>query len=135
MIQSTKRIIMTYEQPQLPYDENALEPVISRKTVEFHYGKHEKAEASLPVADHGLDLNSIPPRINDDGLVYGTVDQAEAPGGQVDLVAVVATNGREGYVYFDAFQEAAGMNATSPDEAVQYMENAEEIVKNLSQNV
>ena len=34
---------MTYEQPQLPYDENALEPVISRKTVEFHYGKHEKA--------------------------------------------------------------------------------------------
>ncbi len=83
------------------------------------------AEASLPVADHGLDLNSIPPRINDDGLVYGTVDQAEAPGGQVDLVAVVATNGREGYVYFDAFQEAAGMNATSPDEAVQYMENAE----------
>jgi len=34
---------MTYEQPQLPYDENALEPAISRKTVEFHYGKHEKA--------------------------------------------------------------------------------------------
>lgn len=34
---------MTYEQPQLPYDEDALEPVISRQTVEYHYGKHEKA--------------------------------------------------------------------------------------------
>lgn len=34
---------MTYEQPQLPYDLDALEPAISRRTVEFHYGKHEKA--------------------------------------------------------------------------------------------
>ena len=34
---------MTYEQPKLPYAEDALEPVISARTVEFHYGKHEKA--------------------------------------------------------------------------------------------
>lgn len=34
---------MTYEQPQLPYSDDALEPVISKRTVEFHYGKHEKA--------------------------------------------------------------------------------------------
>ena len=34
---------MTYEQPQLPYQADALEPVISRTTVDFHYGKHEKA--------------------------------------------------------------------------------------------
>lgn len=34
---------MNYEQPQLPYDVDALEPAISRTTVEFHYGKHEKA--------------------------------------------------------------------------------------------
>ncbi len=34
---------MTYELPQLPYDENALEPAISARTVHFHYGKHEKA--------------------------------------------------------------------------------------------
>ncbi|MDE6041252.1 MAG: superoxide dismutase [Muribaculaceae bacterium] len=33
---------MTYELPQLPYDENALEPAISERTVHFHYGKHEK---------------------------------------------------------------------------------------------
>ena len=34
---------MTYEQPTLPYAENALEPVISAETIGYHYGKHEKA--------------------------------------------------------------------------------------------
>ncbi len=29
--------------PKLPYAENALEPVISAKTISFHYGKHHKA--------------------------------------------------------------------------------------------
>ena len=34
---------MTYEQPTLPYQPDALEPVISRETIDYHYGKHEKA--------------------------------------------------------------------------------------------
>lgn len=34
---------MKYTKPQLPYAEVALEPVISRRTIEFHYGKHEQA--------------------------------------------------------------------------------------------
>ena len=34
---------MKYEKPQLPYANDALEPVISARTVEFHYGKHEQA--------------------------------------------------------------------------------------------
>lgn len=34
---------MTYEQPNLPYAADALAPVISKETVDFHYGKHEKA--------------------------------------------------------------------------------------------
>ncbi len=29
--------------PRLPYSEKALEPVISARTMEFHYGKHHKA--------------------------------------------------------------------------------------------
>lgn len=33
---------MIYIQPPLPYANDALEPAISKKTVEFHYGKHEK---------------------------------------------------------------------------------------------
>lgn len=31
------------ELPPLPYDENALEPVISARTIGFHYGRHHKA--------------------------------------------------------------------------------------------
>ncbi len=30
-------------QPPLPYKEDALEPYISKRTLEFHYGKHHKA--------------------------------------------------------------------------------------------
>lgn len=31
---------MTIQMPVLPYATNALEPVISQQTIEFHYGKH-----------------------------------------------------------------------------------------------
>ncbi len=34
---------MNYEQPNLPYDLDALAPAISAETISFHYGKHEKA--------------------------------------------------------------------------------------------
>lgn len=33
-------IVMTYEMPKLPYASNALEPVISQSTINYHYGKH-----------------------------------------------------------------------------------------------
>jgi Fe-Mn family superoxide dismutase len=39
--QKTK--IMKFELPKLPYATNALEPVISQQTIEFHYGKHLQA--------------------------------------------------------------------------------------------
>jgi len=34
---------MSFELPELPYAKNALEPYISEKTLEFHYGKHHQA--------------------------------------------------------------------------------------------
>ncbi len=34
---------MAFTQPALPYDVNALEPYMSAKTFEFHYGKHHAA--------------------------------------------------------------------------------------------
>ncbi len=34
---------MTFELPKLPYALDALEPHISKKTLEFHYGKHHQA--------------------------------------------------------------------------------------------
>ncbi|MDR2511663.1 MAG: superoxide dismutase [Bacteroidales bacterium] len=33
---------MTHQLPLLPYAKNALEPVISEKTIEIHYGKHHQ---------------------------------------------------------------------------------------------
>jgi Fe-Mn family superoxide dismutase len=35
--------VMKYELMQLPYATNALEPVISKQTIEFHHGKHLQA--------------------------------------------------------------------------------------------
>lgn len=34
---------MLYSLPQLPYDVDSLAPIISKETIEYHYGKHEKA--------------------------------------------------------------------------------------------
>lgn len=34
---------MKYEQPELPYSREALAPAISAETIDYHYGKHEKA--------------------------------------------------------------------------------------------
>lgn len=34
---------MTYTQPKLPYASDSLAPAISQETIDFHYGKHEKA--------------------------------------------------------------------------------------------
>jgi len=34
---------MAYQLPVLPYESDALEPYISRETIEFHYGKHHQA--------------------------------------------------------------------------------------------
>ena len=34
---------MTIAMPQLPYSPNALEPVISEQTINYHYGKHLQA--------------------------------------------------------------------------------------------
>jgi len=42
-INAQQKQIMKFELPKLNYESNALEPVISQKTIEFHYGKHHQA--------------------------------------------------------------------------------------------
>ena len=37
LLTSLMLIIMTYEMPKLPYANNALEPVISQQTIDYHY--------------------------------------------------------------------------------------------------
>ena len=51
---------------KLPYAENALEPVVSAKTISFHYGKHHKAYADKLnelVAGRGLGRGAVRPRL------------------------------------------------------------------------
>jgi len=56
---------MTFELPKLPYDLDALAPVISRETLEFHHGKHHQAYVNnlnnlLPSTDlEGKSLEEI----------------------------------------------------------------------------
>jgi Fe-Mn family superoxide dismutase len=56
---------MSFELPSLPYEMNALEPVISKKTLEFHHGKHHQAYVNnlnklLPGSDFvNADLETI----------------------------------------------------------------------------
>lgn len=72
--------MMTYEQPQLPYDMDALEPVISRRTVEFHYGKHEKAYIdNLNKLIRGTEYDDMPLEeviAHADGPLFNNASQA-----------------------------------------------------------
>jgi Fe-Mn family superoxide dismutase len=65
---------MTYEMPNLPYADDALEPVIGRQTIEFHYGKHLQTYVN--------NLNNLVPDTEFEGK---TVEQivASAPDGGV----------------------------------------------------
>ena len=71
---------MKYEQPKLPYAADALAPAISKETVEFHYGKHEKAyidNLNRLIKDteyEDMDLEDIIRRA--DGALFNNASQA-----------------------------------------------------------
>ena len=51
---------MAYELPALPYEKDALEPHISRETLEYHYGKHHQTYVT--------NLNKLVPGTEFEGL-------------------------------------------------------------------
>jgi Fe-Mn family superoxide dismutase len=60
--------------PPLPYAENALEPVISAKTLSFHYGKHHKAYVdNLNKLIAGTDYSDL----SLEEIIQGTVGRPE----------------------------------------------------------
>jgi superoxide dismutase, Fe-Mn family len=70
----TSDIALTYVLPPLPYAENALEPVISAKTLSFHYGKHHKAYVdNLNKLVLGSDYNEMPL----EEIITGTAERPE----------------------------------------------------------
>lgn len=67
-------IAMNYEMPKLPYAHEALEPVISQQTVDFHYGKHLQAYVN--------NLNNLVPGTEYEGKMVEEI-VATAPDGAV----------------------------------------------------
>ena len=68
---------------------------------------------------------------NADGLSYGSMSDAQSADAVPDLIAVVATNGQEGYVYKTDYNAAmqVGM-ARNPDHAVWLMAQRSERIAN-----
>ena len=65
---------MTYEMPKLPYANNALEPVISQQTIDYHYGKHLQTYVN--------NLNSLVPGTEFEGKTVEAI-VASAPDGAI----------------------------------------------------
>ncbi len=66
--------VMTYEMPKLPYANNALEPVISQPTIDYHYGKHLQTYVN--------NLNNLVPGTEFEGKDLVTI-VATAPDGAI----------------------------------------------------
>lgn len=63
-----------YVLPPLPYAENALEPVITAKTLSFHYGKHHKGYVdNLNKLISGTDYSAL----SLEEVIKGTAEQPE----------------------------------------------------------
>jgi superoxide dismutase, Fe-Mn family len=68
------RAVSTLTLPPLPYAENALEPVISAKTIGFHYGKHHKTYVdNLNKLISGTDYSEL----TLEEIITGTAGRAE----------------------------------------------------------
>ena len=84
---------MTYEMPKLPYANNALEPVISQQTIDYHYGKHLQTYVN--------NLNSLVPGTEYEGKTVEAIVASAPDGaifnnaGQVLNHAICAETGKE----------------------------------------
>lgn len=71
---------MEYKLPELPYAENALEPVISAKTVSYHYGKHTKGYIdNMNRLIAGTEFSDMPVEgiiTSSDGAIFNNASQA-----------------------------------------------------------
>lgn len=86
---------MSFELPKLSYALNALEPHISQKTLEFHYGKHHQAYVN--------NLNNLVPGTKFEGASLETIVM-EAEGG-------IFNNGAQVWnhtFYFESFSPKGG---------------------------
>lgn len=71
---------MKFNQPRLPYEMDALQPAISARTIEFHYGKHEKAYIdNLNTLIEGTPFEEMPLEeiiLKSEGKLFNNASQA-----------------------------------------------------------
>lgn len=63
---------MSFELPPLPYEKDALEPHISKETIEFHYGKHHQTYVT--------NLNNLVPGTEFEGKSLETIIKSSSGG-------------------------------------------------------
>jgi Fe-Mn family superoxide dismutase len=90
---------MTFELPELPYELDALAPVINKETMEFHYGKHHQAYVN--------NLNNLVPGTQFEGASLEEIIQA-ADGGIYNNAAQVWNH----TFYFHSFKPNGGGKPT-----------------------
>jgi len=72
---------MTHKLPELPYEMDALQPHISKETLEFHYGKHHNA--------YIVNLNKLIPGTEFEDLSLEEIVKKAPPGGIFNNAAQV----------------------------------------------
>lgn len=72
---------MTFELPPLPYSRDALAPVLSEETLDYHYGKHHKAYVD--------NLNKLIPGTEFEGKSLEEIIRKAPPGGVFNNAAQV----------------------------------------------
>jgi Fe-Mn family superoxide dismutase len=72
---------MEHKLPALPFDKNALAPIISAETIDYHYGKHH--------ATYVANLNKLVPGTEFENLTLEQIVKKAAPGGLFNNAAQV----------------------------------------------
>lgn len=109
---------MKFTQPRLPYAPDALAPVISPVTIDFHYGKHEKAYIdTLNTLIEGTPFSEMSLEeiiCKSDGKLFNNASQAWnhifyffqfAPGGMKEPSGKLREQIDQQFGSFDAFKE------------------------------
>ena len=109
---------MKYVQPKLPYLPDALSPVISQTTIEYHWGKHEKAYIdTLNTLIEGTEYEDMPIEEiirHADGPLFNNASQAWnhifyffqfSPTGRREPVGALRTRIEEQFGGLDQFKD------------------------------
>lgn len=109
---------MKFTKPKLPYSPDALAPVISEETVNYHWGKHEQAYIDNTNAMiEGTEFQDMPLEeiiVKSDGKIFNNASQAWnhifyfmqfMPGGQTEPSGALLKQIESQFGSFEAFKE------------------------------